>query len=84
MDKIWKESWASYGVKGYLILIADQQGGPPNEAACKKYRDDYQLGLTLLYDPTGATAQYGVMETTCVELGCGTDLRPARRLDGRN
>ena len=66
MDKIWKESWANYGVKGYLILIADQQGGPPNEAACKKYREDYQLGLTLLYDPTGATAQYGGMETTYV------------------
>ena len=66
MDQVWKDKWSNYGVKGYLVLIADQQGAPPTEAACKKYRDDYNLGLTLLYDPTAITSQYGGMETTYV------------------
>lgn len=60
------EKWSNYGVKGYLVLIADQQGGPPTEAACKKFREDHELEMTLLIDPTGATAKYGTMESSYV------------------
>ena len=69
MDQVWKEKWSNYGVEGYLILIANQQGGPPTEADCKKYRNDYDLGITVLYDPAGATAAYGGMETTYILNG---------------
>jgi len=67
MDQMWQEKWSKYGVKAYFIMIADQQGGPPSEAACQKFRDDYDIqGGTLLYDPTGISAQYGGQETTYI------------------
>lgn len=66
MNTVWMEKWSKYGVKAYVVLIADQAGGPPSQAACKKYREDHGLGMTLLFDPTGQTGVYGGMETTYV------------------
>ena len=66
MSTRWVDKWSKYGVEGYLILIADQQGGPPGEAACKKFREDYGIEITLLYDPEGLTAPYGSMEMTYI------------------
>ena len=66
MSTTWAEKWSKYGVKGYLILIADQQGGPPTKGACKQYQNDYGIEIPLLFDPEGLTKQYGTMETTYV------------------
>ena len=67
MDQMWQEKWSKYGVKAYLIMIADQQNQPPSAAACQKFRDDYKIdGITVLYDPTGISAPYGGMETTYI------------------
>ena len=66
MSTTWTEKWSKYGVKGYFILIANQQNMAPSAADCKKYREDYGLDVTLLYDPTGATSAYGGMEMTYI------------------
>jgi len=65
MDEIYEEM-QPYGVKGYVILMSDQFGNPPTEQACKKYRKDHDLTLTMLYDPTGKSGIFGGMETSMV------------------
>ncbi len=48
-------------------MIANQTGGAPGEADCKKFREDHNItGMTLLFDPTGSSAPYGGQETTVV------------------
>ena len=66
MSTTWAEKWSKYGVEGYLILIADKQRMPPTKAACRQYREDYNIQIPLLFDPSGLTTQYGTMETTYV------------------
>ena len=59
--------YVDQGLAGYLILIADDQGGPPTSAFCKQYQANYGFKkLQLVYDPTGATGTYGPKETTVV------------------
>jgi len=66
MSQRWAEKWSKYGVEGFVVLVSDQQGGPPGEAACQKFKEDFGLELTLLYDPAGLTAPYGTKEMTYV------------------
>ena len=64
--------YVDQGLKGYLILIADDQGAPPTSAFCKQYQSNYGFKkLQLLYDPTGATGTYGPKETTVVSSADG-------------
>ena len=67
MDTVFKNEWEEHGVKGFLIMIASQTGGPPSQSDCKKFRSDHGItGMTLLFDPTGSSAPYGGQETTVV------------------
>ena len=65
MDDIY-EDLEPYGLQAYVILMADQLGGPPTQAACKKYRTDHDIQMPMLYDPTGMSSIYGGMETSMV------------------
>ena len=67
MDEVFRAEWEEHGVKGFLIMIANQTGGAPSLADCKKFRNDHGIkGMTLLVDPTSSSAPYGGQETTIV------------------
>lgn len=49
------EFWAQFeGVRGFLILSADENFMLPNAEDCRRIRDQYDLPVPVLYDPDGA------------------------------
>ena len=70
MDKIY-EAFKEQGYKSSVILIYDQNGGPPTAEYCKAYKKGHGLKMRVLYDPLQATAIYGDKETSIVSNEAG-------------
>lgn len=66
------EAHAGEGLVAYAILISDAFGNPPTAHDCRAWRDEKQLEMTVVYDPTGATSDYGAKETSVVTDPRGT------------
>ena len=59
------------GIKAWVIIIYNSNGGPPDAEYCKAFQETHGLEMEVLYDPTGASMVYGDKETSVIsnELG---------------